>query len=256
MRLSAYASPRPIATQTCTCLQLLACWPLSASRVRKPVIVYLKRIIFASVGLQQCREDVPTEEEHPSRKQGAATCQAAFCVCEDVICCVKERCTPSHSQGLTLKRHIEATLGSGNIREAVRLPPGEDLCEWLAVNTVDFYNALSVLYGTLEEFCTKQSCPVMTAGPKVYRLLRVCFQCTEVLHGRQPCGADVTRRALTSAWCRSTSICGQTAAPGSLCAYQRQSTSTPSSTGLNCRCMSCDVRALFVYLHGDRIGHR
>ena len=72
------------------------------------------------------------------------------------------------AQGLTLKRHIEATLGSGNIREAVRLPPGEDLCEWLAVNTVDFYNAVSVLYGTLEEFCTKQSCPVMTAGPKVH----------------------------------------------------------------------------------------
>ena len=45
-------------------------------------------------------------------------------------------------QGLTLKRHIEATLGQGNIREAVRLPPGEDLNEWLAVNTVDFYNAV------------------------------------------------------------------------------------------------------------------
>lgn len=70
-------------------------------------------------------------------------------------------------QGLTLKRHIEATLGSGNIREAVRLPPGEDLNEWLAVNTVDFYNAISVLFGTLEEFCTGSSCPVMSAGPKV-----------------------------------------------------------------------------------------
>lgn len=70
-------------------------------------------------------------------------------------------------QGLTLKRHIEATLGSGNIREAVQLPPGEDLNEWLAVNTVDFYNAISVLFGTLEEFCTCSSCPVMSAGPKV-----------------------------------------------------------------------------------------
>lgn len=70
-------------------------------------------------------------------------------------------------QGLTLKRHIEATLGSGNIREAVQLPPGEDLNEWLAVNTVDFYNAISVLYGTLEESCTAKTCPVMSAGPKV-----------------------------------------------------------------------------------------
>ena len=77
----------------------------------------------------------------------------------------------SPAQGLTLKRHIEATLGSGNIREAVQLPPGEDLNEWLAVNTVDFYNAISVLFGTLEEFCTISSCPVMSAGPKVINLL-------------------------------------------------------------------------------------
>ena len=34
-----------------------------------------------------------------------------------------------------LKRHIDATLGSGNLREAVRLPIGEDLNEWLAVNS-------------------------------------------------------------------------------------------------------------------------
>lgn len=77
-----------------------------------------------------------------------------------------KKTTPVGSKGLTLKRHIEATLGSGNIREAVRLPLGEDLCEWLAVNTVDFYNAISVLFGTLEEFCTVHSCSLMTAGPK------------------------------------------------------------------------------------------
>lgn len=38
--------------------------------------------------------------------------------------------------------------------EAVKLPPGEDLNEWHAVNIVDFYNAISILYGTLESFCT------------------------------------------------------------------------------------------------------
>lgn len=38
-------------------------------------------------------------------------------------------------QGMHLKRHIDATLGSGNLREAVRLPIGEDLNEWLAVNS-------------------------------------------------------------------------------------------------------------------------
>jgi len=34
-----------------------------------------------------------------------------------------------------LMQHAEATLGSGNLREAVRLPEGEDLNEWLAVNS-------------------------------------------------------------------------------------------------------------------------
>jgi hypothetical protein len=38
-------------------------------------------------------------------------------------------------QGAQLRKHIDATLGSGNLREAVRLPPGEDLFEWLAVNS-------------------------------------------------------------------------------------------------------------------------
>ncbi len=66
-----------------------------------------------------------------------------------------------------MKRHIDATLGSGNIMEAVKLPPGEDLNEWLAVNTVDFYNAVSILYATLEEFCTDRTCEIMSAGGKV-----------------------------------------------------------------------------------------
>lgn len=48
----------------------------------------------------------------------------------------------------------------------MRLPPGEDLNEWLAVNTVDFYNAISVLYSTLDECCTATTCPIMSAGPK------------------------------------------------------------------------------------------
>ncbi|XP_047947275.1 MOB kinase activator-like 1A [Salvia hispanica] len=65
-----------------------------------------------------------------------------------------------------LKRHIDSTLGSGNLKEAVRLPPGEDVNEWWAVNTLDFFNHVNVLYSTLTEFCTPATCPTMTAGPK------------------------------------------------------------------------------------------
>ncbi|EUC53889.1 DNA polymerase, partial [Rhizoctonia solani AG-3 Rhs1AP] len=56
--------------------------------------------------------------------------------------------------------------GSGNLRLAVILPDGEDLNEWLAVHTVDFFNHLNMLYGTVTEFCTPQQCPIMSAGPR------------------------------------------------------------------------------------------
>ena len=64
-----------------------------------------------------------------------------------------------------LSEYAKATLGSGNMRQAVVLPKGEDVNEWLAVNTVDFFNEISLLYGTITEFCLPTTCPVMCAGP-------------------------------------------------------------------------------------------
>ena len=49
---------------------------------------------------------------------------------------------------------------------AVELPKGEDLNEWMAVNTIEFFNEISLIYGCLTEFCTKENCPTMTAGNK------------------------------------------------------------------------------------------
>merc|ERR1712188_113211 len=46
------------------------------------------------------------------------------------------------------------------------LPEGEDLNEWIAVNTVDFFNQINIMYGTIHDHCTEQSCQVMSAGPK------------------------------------------------------------------------------------------
>ncbi|XP_019470654.1 MOB kinase activator 1B [Meleagris gallopavo] len=73
---------------------------------------------------------------------------------------------PEGSHQYELLKHAEATLGSGNLRMAVMLPEGEDLNEWVAVNTVDFFNQINMLYGTITDFCTEESCPVMSAGPK------------------------------------------------------------------------------------------
>jgi MOB kinase activator 1 len=61
---------------------------------------------------------------------------------------------------------MKATLGGGELRKTVLLPEGEDLNEWIAVNSVHFYNAANMIYGTCTEFCTEESCPVMSAGPK------------------------------------------------------------------------------------------
>ncbi|OWZ04654.1 Maintenance of ploidy protein mob1 [Phytophthora megakarya] len=75
----------------------------------------------------------------------------------------------SHSHGTKryeLHKHAQATLGNGDMRNAVALPEGEDLNEWLAVHTVDFFNEISIVYGTILEFCTNASCPEMRAGPK------------------------------------------------------------------------------------------
>ncbi len=44
------------------------------------------------------------------------------------------------STGYGLKQIAKMTLGSGNLEIAVELPEGEDLNEWLAVNTIEFYN--------------------------------------------------------------------------------------------------------------------
>jgi len=57
------------------------------------------------------------------------------------------------------------TLGIGDFREAVKLPEGEDINEWYAVNIVDFYNQIMMLYSTISDFCTVETCPIMQAGP-------------------------------------------------------------------------------------------
>lgn len=62
-----------------------------------------------------------------------------------------------------IKENI-VTLGTGNMSAAVKLPDGEDLKEWLSVNTVDFYNEIQQLYEAIGTHCTKESCPKMTAG--------------------------------------------------------------------------------------------
>ncbi|KAJ1439656.1 MOB1, Mps One binder kinase activator-like 1B [Ochromonadaceae sp. CCMP2298] len=55
------------------------------------------------------------------------------------------------------------TLGSGDIRTAVKLPSGEDLTEWVAANTVDFYNELSLIWGIVVEIAAEGGAPPVAA---------------------------------------------------------------------------------------------
>jgi len=68
----------------------------------------------------------------------------------------------------TIKATMKATLGGGDLKKTVRLPEGEDINEWIAVNTVHFYNAANMIYGTCAEFCTDESCKTMSAGRNEY----------------------------------------------------------------------------------------
>lgn len=42
-------------------------------------------------------------------------------------------------------KHAAATLGSGNLRNAVQLPEGEDVNEWIAVNSKNSLNTVHVI---------------------------------------------------------------------------------------------------------------
>jgi MOB kinase activator 1 len=68
----------------------------------------------------------------------------------------------------TIQATMKATLGGGELRQAVKLPEGEEMNEWIAVNTVHFYNAANMIYGTCAEFCTEKECPTMCAGRNEY----------------------------------------------------------------------------------------
>ena len=73
--------------------------------------------------------------------------------------------TPEH-RGYRISQLSQATLGAGtNLKDAVKLPKGENLNDWLANGVVDFYDILVQLYSLIKDECTPQSCPEMKAGP-------------------------------------------------------------------------------------------
>ncbi|CAA7059035.1 unnamed protein product [Microthlaspi erraticum] len=68
------------------------------------------------------------------------------------------------SKGSELERLTTKTLEKGNLKEAVKLPAGEDINQWLGIHTVDFCNQINHLYASVGDFCTPKTCPIMNAG--------------------------------------------------------------------------------------------
>ncbi|XP_063706667.1 MOB kinase activator-like 3 isoform X2 [Culicoides brevitarsis] len=67
----------------------------------------------------------------------------------------------------SLHKQAHASLNSGiNLRDVVKLPEGETMNDWLAVHVVDFFNRINLIYGTVNEYCTEESCKTMSGGSR------------------------------------------------------------------------------------------
>jgi len=75
---------------------------------------------------------------------------------------------PTGSRYNTVLMARQKTLGSADLADQVKLPNGASVEEWLAITTIDFFNELNLLIGAIQDLCTEQSCPQMSAGPYVW----------------------------------------------------------------------------------------
>ncbi|OQV18111.1 putative MOB kinase activator-like 2 [Hypsibius exemplaris] len=58
---------------------------------------------------------------------------------------------------------MQRFVKNNHLRQIIPLPPEIDLNEWLASQIVPMYNHINLLYGTVTQFCTQATCPVMSA---------------------------------------------------------------------------------------------
>merc|ERR1711936_743630 len=80
----------------------------------------------------------------------------------------------------SMYKHTEATPDF-NMKNLVKLPPGEDLDDFIATHVVDFYNRAKLVYSTVVDTndkyktknCSELHCPVMSGGPKYEYLWQV-----------------------------------------------------------------------------------
>lgn len=115
------------------------------------------------------KQKTTTTQNRPSAEQ--YDWQGRTCEVKQLDASRTIRPTKEHTKGTnryTLHQKI-LTLKTGEVdfRTLARLPAEENYNEWLAVNVIDFYNEIVLLYGVISpDLCTKESCPIMNAGRK------------------------------------------------------------------------------------------
>ncbi|KAJ8323915.1 hypothetical protein BDV3_002159 [Batrachochytrium dendrobatidis] len=57
-----------------------------------------------------------------------------------------------------------ASLVNGSFKKISMQPKYVDPNEWLAANTLDFFHYINMFFGSVSDFCTPASCPIMHAG--------------------------------------------------------------------------------------------
>lgn len=55
-------------------------------------------------------------------------------------------------------------ISKDDLKETVQLPTGVDPNEWLATNTLSFFNHISMMRDSLQDFCTTQTCSNISNG--------------------------------------------------------------------------------------------
>ena len=77
-----------------------------------------------------------------------------------------ESANPRYDLQKLAQEVLKSSLATGNLREAVKVPDGYEANDWISVNVVDLFNQVNLIYGSMCDECTQQSCPVMCASPK------------------------------------------------------------------------------------------
>ncbi|XP_068099093.1 MOB kinase activator 2-like isoform X1 [Hyperolius riggenbachi] len=76
---------------------------------------------------------------------------------------MKKKAAPEMEKLYLEPRYTSARILDADILMLVALPKGLNVDEWQASNASAFYNHVSLMYGSISEFCTISTCPTMKA---------------------------------------------------------------------------------------------